>query len=71
MGVVKVDELSVVVVAFSKGVWEVDLTYRHGGAIGHSRERFGRLELLIWHLEVVEGVDGQDVEPCTAVDKGR
>ena len=24
---------------------------------------------MIWHLEVVERVDGQDVEPCAAVDE--
>ena len=29
----------------------------------------GRLKLVIWHLEVVERVDGQDVEPCAAVDE--
>ena len=27
------------------------------------------MELLIRHLEVVERVDGQDVEPCAAVDE--
>ena len=26
--------------------------------------------LRIWHLEVVEHVDGQDVEPCAAVNEG-
>ena len=28
------------------------------------------MKLVIWHLEVVERVDGQDVEPCSAVDEG-
>ena len=26
--------------------------------------------MVIWHLKVVERVDGQDVEPCAAVDEG-
>ena len=28
------------------------------------------MKLVIWHLEVVECVDGQDVEPCITVDEG-
>ena len=26
--------------------------------------------LFVWHLEVVERVDGQDVEPCATFDEG-
>ena len=33
---VEVDVLGAVVVAFSEGDWEADLSYRHGGAVGHS-----------------------------------
>ena len=55
---VEVDELGVVVLAFSEGDREADLPYRCGGIVGHSRERLGRLKLVIWHLEVVERVDG-------------
>ena len=36
MGDVEVDELGAVVVAFSKSDWEAVLTYRRGGAVGHS-----------------------------------
>ncbi len=32
--------------------------------------KVGRLKLIIWHLKVVERVDGQDIEPCAAVDEG-
>ena len=28
------------------------------------------MKLIIRHLEVVERVDGQDVEPCAAIDEG-
>ena len=27
-------------------------------------------EAVTWHLEVVERVDGQDVEPCATIDEG-
>ena len=67
---VKVDEFGAVVVAFFEGDREADLPYRCGGTVGHSRERFGRLKLVIWDLEVVKRVDEQDVEPCAAVDEG-
>ena len=55
---VEVEELSAVVVAFPEGDREADLPYRCGGTVGHSRERLGRLKLLIRHLEAVEHVDG-------------
>ena len=38
VGDVEVDELGAVVVAFSKGDWEADLTYRRGGAVSNARE---------------------------------
>ena len=58
MGDVEVDELGAVVVALPEGDREADLPYRGGGAIGNSRERLGRLELIIWHLKVVKHLDG-------------
>ena len=70
MGNVEVDELSAVVVALAKGDREADLPYQGGGAIGHSREGLGWLQLIIWHLEAVEHLDGENIEPCTAVDEG-
>ena len=36
VGDVEVDDLGVVVFALSEGDWEADLTYRGGGAVGHS-----------------------------------
>ena len=70
VGDVEVDEFGAIVVTLAEGDREADLPYRGDGAVGHSRERLGRLKLVIWHLEVVERVDGQDIEPCTAVDEG-
>ena len=70
MGDVEVNELSVVVVAFAEGDREADLPYRVCGTVGHSRERIGRLKLVVGHLETVERVDGQDVEPSATVDEG-
>ena len=29
-----------------------------------------RLKLIIWHLKVVEHLDGQNVEPYAALDEG-
>ena len=28
------------------------------------------MKLIVQHLEIVERLDGQDVEPCPAVDEG-
>ena len=28
------------------------------------------MKLIIWHLEIVERLDGEDVEPCSIVDEG-
>ena len=28
------------------------------------------VEAVIWHLKIVERLNGQDVEPCPAVDEG-
>ena len=30
----------------------------------------GWLKLIIWHLEIVECLDGQDDESCSAIDEG-
>ena len=70
VGDIEVDEFSAVVVAFSEGNGEADLPDRGSRAIGDSGEWLGGLKLIILHLEVVERVDGQDVEPCAAVDEG-
>ena len=70
VGDVKVDELGTVVVAFSKGDGKADLPYRRGGALSHSSEGLSRLKLVVWHLKADERLDGQDVEPCAAVDEG-
>ena len=70
VGDVEVDELSAVVVALAEGDREADLPYRGGGATGHSLEGLGRLKLVVWRLEAVERLDGQDVKPCAAVDEG-
>ena len=28
------------------------------------------MKLIVWHLKIVERLDGQDVEPCSTVDEG-
>ena len=28
------------------------------------------MKLIIWHLKIVERLDGQDIEPYSAVDEG-
>ena len=70
MGDVEVDELGVVVVACLEGDREADLPNWNCGAIGDSGERLGWLKLIVRHLEIVECLYGQDVEPCPAVDEG-
>ena len=67
---VKVNELSAVVFALPEGDRKADLPYRDGGTISDSRERLGWLKLIVWHLEIVECLDGQDIEPCSAIDEG-
>ena len=68
VGNVEVDELGAVVVARPEGDREADLPYRGGGAISDSCEGLGRLKLIIWHLKVVERLDGQNVVSCAAID---
>ena len=70
VGDVEVDELGAVVVALSEGDREADLPYRGGGAVSYSREALGGLKLIVWHLEAVECLDGQDVKPSAAVNEG-
>ena len=70
VGDVEVDELSTIVFALSEGDREEDLPYRGGRTIGDSYERLGRLELIIRHLEIVERLDGQDVESCSTINEG-
>ena len=67
---VKVNELSAVVVALPKSDREADLPYRNYGTISDSGERLSWLNLIVWHLEIVECLDGQDIEPCSAIDEG-
>ena len=33
-------------------------------------KRLGWLKLIVWHLEIVECLDGQDIESCSAIDVG-
>ena len=70
MGNVGVDELGAVVVARPEGDGEADLPNWNCGAVGDSGERLGWLKLIVRHLEIVECLYGQDVEPCPAVDEG-
>ena len=70
MGDVEVDELGAVVVALPEGDRQANLPYRNSGTISDSSERLGRLELIIRHLEIVERLDGQDVESCSAINEG-
>ena len=70
VGDVEVDELGAVVVARPEVDREADLPNRNRGAIGDSGERLGWLKLIVRHLEIVECLYGQDVEPCPPVDEG-
>ena len=70
MGDVKVNELGALVVVRPEGDWEADLPNRNRGAIDDSGERLGWLKLIVRHLEIVECLYGQDVEPCPAIDEG-
>ena len=70
VGDVEVDELGAVVVACPEGDREADLPNRDRGAVGDSGERLGWLKLIVRHLEIVECLYGQDVEPCPAIDEG-
>ena len=70
MGDIEVNELGAVVVAGPEGDREADLPDWNYGAVGDSRERLGWLKLIVRHLEIVECLYGQDVEPCPAVDEG-
>ena len=58
VGDVEVDELGAVVVALAEGDGEMDLPYGDRGAVGDSGERLGWLKLIVWHLEIVECLDG-------------
>ena len=70
VGDVKVDELGAVVVACPEGDREADLPNRDRGAVGDSGEGLGWLKLAVGHLEVLECLHGQDIEPCPAIDEG-
>ena len=70
VGDVEVDELGAVVVARPEGDREADLPNWNCGAVGDSGERLGWLKLIVRHLEIVECLYGQDVEPCPAIDEG-
>ena len=70
VGDVEVNELGVVVVAGFEGDREADLPDWNCGAVSDSRERLGWLKLIVRHLEIVECLYGQDVEPCPAIDEG-
>ena len=70
MGDIEVNELDAVVVALPKGDRKANLPYWNGGTISDSCEGLGRLKLIVWHLEIVECLDGQEVESCSAIDEG-
>ena len=70
MGDVEVDELGAVVVVCPEGDREADLPNRDRGAVGDSGERLGWLKLVVGHLEIVECLDGQNVESCAAINEG-
>ena len=55
---VEVNELSAVVFALPEGNRKANLPYRNRGTISDSRERLGWLQLIVWHLEIVEHLDG-------------
>ena len=63
VGDIEVDELGAVVVACPEGDREADLPNWNCGAVGDSGERLGWLKLIVRHLEIVECLYGQDVEP--------
>ena len=58
VGDVEVNELGAVVVALPEGNRKADLPYRNRGTISDSLERLGWLQLIVWHLEIVECLDG-------------
>ena len=70
VGDVEVDELGAVVVVCPEGDREADLPDWNCGDVGDSRERLGWLKLIVRHLEIVERLYGQDIEPCRAIDEG-
>ena len=70
VGDVEVDELGAVVVALPEGDWKANLPNWNCGAVDDSGERLGWLKLIVHHLEIVECLDGQDVESCSAVNEG-
>jgi hypothetical protein len=70
VGDVEVDELGAVVVVLPEGDWKANLPYGNSGTISDSSEGLGRLKLIVRHLEIVERLDGQDVESCSAVNEG-
>ena len=70
VGDVEVNELGAVVVAGPEGDREADLLDWDCGTVGDSRERLGRLELIIGHLEIIERLNGHDVESCPTIDEG-
>ena len=70
VGDVEVNELGVVIVALPKGDRKTYMPYRNSGTISDPTERLGRLKLIVWHLEIVEHLDGQDIESCSTVDEG-
>ena len=65
---VEVNELGVVVVAGPEGDREAELPDWNCGAVGHSKEGLGGLQLIIWHLEAVKRLDGKNIESRTTID---
>ena len=70
VGDVEVDGLSAVVVVRPEGDREADLPNWNCAAVSDSDEGLGWLKLIVRHLEIVERLDGQDIESCSAVNEG-
>ena len=69
MGDVKVDLLCAVVARRAKGDSEPHLPKGRDGASGDPSEGPGGHEPIVWNLEHLEGVDGDDVQAGTPIDE--
>ena len=70
VGDVEVDLLSAVVAWRAEGDSEPHLPKGRDGAAGDPGEGPGRHEPVVWNLEHLKGVDGDDVQACTPIDEG-
>ena len=70
MGDVEVDLLGAVVALCAKGDSQLHLPEGRDGAAGDPCEGPGGHEPIVWDLEHLECVDGDDVQACTPINKG-